>query len=75
NAFRYNDAVIRHLILSKEEAITEASVMMKEKEYKDTKPHHGRRPYAPRDQVSSELAENTADEEDDAGAYEQVAAS
>jgi len=32
NAFRFNDAVIRHLILQQDEAITEASYLMKEKE-------------------------------------------
>jgi len=32
NAFRFNDAVIRHLVLSQEEAITEASAVLKEKD-------------------------------------------
>jgi small subunit ribosomal protein S6 len=32
NAFRFNDAVIRHLILLQDEAITEPSFLMKEKE-------------------------------------------
>ena len=32
NAFRYNDAVIRNLVLSKKQAVTEASPLLKEKE-------------------------------------------
>jgi len=33
NAFRYNDAVLRSLILKRDKAITEASPMLKEQEY------------------------------------------
>lgn len=36
HTLRFNDAVIRHLVLSTQEAITEPSAMMKEKEFKDT---------------------------------------
>jgi len=32
NAFRFNDAVIRHMILSVDEAITEPSALLKEKD-------------------------------------------
>ena len=32
SAFRFNDAVIRHLVLAQNEAITEASCLMKEKD-------------------------------------------
>lgn len=32
NAFRFNDAVIRHMILSMDEAITEPSALLKEKD-------------------------------------------
>ncbi len=32
NSFRFNDAVIRHLVLIEDEAITEPSVLMKEKD-------------------------------------------
>lgn len=32
NAFRYNDAVIRYLILNEDEAITEPSALMREKD-------------------------------------------
>ncbi|HQZ87850.1 MAG TPA: 30S ribosomal protein S6 [Gammaproteobacteria bacterium] len=32
NSFRFNDAVIRHLVILEDEAITEPSVLMKEKD-------------------------------------------
>ena len=32
SAFRFNDAVIRHLVISREEAVTEASALMKKEE-------------------------------------------
>jgi small subunit ribosomal protein S6 len=32
NAFRFNDAVIRHLVLIMDEAITEPSVLLREKD-------------------------------------------
>jgi small subunit ribosomal protein S6 len=34
NAFRYNDAVIRNLVLNVKGAVTEASPLLKEKEYR-----------------------------------------
>ena len=40
NAFRYNDAVLRHMVLNVDEAISEPSVLMKEKdERKDGRGH------------------------------------
>ena len=43
NAFRFNDAVIRYVILSEDEAITEASALLKEKdERKDGPPGRNR---------------------------------
>jgi len=33
NAFRYNDAILRNLILKREQAITEPSPILKEQEY------------------------------------------
>src|SRR3984957_19920355 len=41
NAFRYNDAVIRNLILSVKKAYTDASSLLKEKEYRTDAPHEG----------------------------------
>jgi small subunit ribosomal protein S6 len=44
NSFRYNDAVIRHLVLIEDEAITEPSIVMKEKdERKDSGRFRGSR--------------------------------
>jgi small subunit ribosomal protein S6 len=43
NAFRYNDAVIRNLVLTTKKAVTEPSVLLKEKEYRtDSDPDSGR---------------------------------
>lgn len=35
NAFRFNDAVMRYLVIKREEAVTEASPLLKEKEKKE----------------------------------------
>lgn len=35
NAFRFNDAVIRHLIIARDELITEPSAMLKQKDERD----------------------------------------
>ena len=35
SAFRFNDAVLRSLVIAREEAVTEASPLMKEKERED----------------------------------------
>ncbi|WP_119342827.1 30S ribosomal protein S6 [Facilibium subflavum] len=37
DAFRYNDAILRRLIIGKDEAVTEPSVMMAKEENKETK--------------------------------------
>ncbi|MEJ2256131.1 MAG: 30S ribosomal protein S6 [Woeseiaceae bacterium] len=44
--FRFNDAVLRHLTISRGEAISEQSLMMKAKEEKDrsSRPHEDRKP-------------------------------
>lgn len=41
SSFRFNDAVIRYLVLIQDEAITEPSALVKEKD--ERKEHHGRR--------------------------------
>lgn len=44
NAFRFNDSVIRHLVLIEDEAITEPSALLKEKdERKDSPRYRGAR--------------------------------
>jgi small subunit ribosomal protein S6 len=42
NAFRYNDAVLRNMIIKRDAAITEPSPIMKEQEYSSH--HRGQRP-------------------------------
>jgi len=37
NAFRFNDAVIRHLVMSKKEAVTEASPMARSRDERDSR--------------------------------------
>src|SRR5476649_2477076 len=39
NAFRYNDAVIRNLILNTKKAVTEPSPLLKEREYRGEPAH------------------------------------
>ena len=40
NAFRYNDAVIRNLVLNVKRAIKDASPLLKEKDNRETTGHH-----------------------------------
>lgn len=59
NAFRFNDAILRNLVLKKKEAVTEDSAIMKaEKENRERKD---------RDQVtaSTDLADDADDDDDD----------
>ena len=59
NAFRFNDAILRNLVLKKKEAVTEDSAIMKaEKENRERKD---------RDQVAAtvNLADDADDDEDD----------
>ncbi|MFV8833504.1 30S ribosomal protein S6 [Aquisalimonas sp.] len=60
STFRFNDAVIRHFVLSRDEAVTEASPMMKEK---DETRDRGRREDRPRDERSEAPAEEAPAEE------------
>ena len=64
--FRFNDAVLRHLTISRGEAITEQSLMMKAKEEKDrsSRPHEDRKPAKPAEasETSEKLEESKGDE-------------
>jgi len=42
-AFRFNDAVLRHLVIRRDEAVTEQSLIMKNKDDKGDKPERRRR--------------------------------
>ena len=43
DAFRFNDAVLRHLVILRDEAETEQSLIMKNKDEKGDKPERGER--------------------------------
>ena len=42
-SFRFNDAVLRHLVMKRDEADTEMSIIMKSKDEKGDKPERGER--------------------------------
>jgi small subunit ribosomal protein S6 len=60
-AFRFNDAVLRHLTVRRQEAITEQSLMMKAKEDKD----RPGRDYSDRNRVRAESDDDDDDDDDD----------
>ncbi len=43
DGFRFNDAVLRHLVIRRDEAVTEQSLIMKNKDEKADKPERGTR--------------------------------
>ena len=43
DGFRFNDAVLRHLVMRRDDAVTEQSLIMKNKDEKGDKPERGRR--------------------------------
>ena len=43
DGFRFNDAVLRHLVIRRDEAVTEQSLIMKSKDEKGDKPERRRR--------------------------------
>ena len=76
SAFRFNDAVLRHLTLSCKSAITEKSVMMAEVEREESAKTVDRKPAAKSDEETDENADGEVsvdDKEEYAGA-EAVAA-
>ena len=42
-AFRFNDAILRHLVMRRDDAVTEQSLIMKNKDEKGDKPERGER--------------------------------
>lgn len=60
SVFRFNDAVLRHLTIRKQDAVTEQSEMLKVKEEKDRSSRdQGERRRPPRDAAPAETAEAT----------------
>jgi small subunit ribosomal protein S6 len=62
NTFRYNDAVLRHIIIRTDEAITAESPIMKAE--KDGRERRERREKAPRDDAAAD-ADDSSDDSDD----------
>lgn len=58
DAFRFNDAILRHLVIRRDEPVTEQSLIMKNKDEKGDKPERGER----RRRDDDENAIGTADD-------------
>ena len=63
-SFRFNDAVLRHLIMKRDEADTEMSIIMKSKDEKGDKPERGERRRRD-DEEGGESAEAASDTDSD----------
>lgn len=61
-AFRFNDAVLRHLVVSKDEAVTEPSPMAKQKEEKSQRKDKDREREKPREKAEAGEAKAEAAE-------------
>lgn len=66
-SFRFNDAVLRHLIMKRDEADTEMSIIMKSKDEKGDKPERGERRRRDEDE-GGETAEAATDTDSDTAA-------
>jgi len=64
DSFRFNDAVLRHLVMRRDDAVSEQSLIMKNKDEKTDKPERGER----RRRDEDESAVGTADVADDTAA-------
>jgi len=61
DSFRFNDAVLRHLVMSRDEAVTEQSLIMKNKDEKGDKPERGERRRRDEDSAPAADADNSAE--------------
>ncbi len=68
--FRFNDAVLRHLTIRRQNAITEQSELLKAKEEKD----RSSREHGERRRASSEARQNTSDQNTEASAKGEAVA-
>jgi small subunit ribosomal protein S6 len=66
SAFRFNDAVLRNLIISRDEAVTEASPLVKRGDERDER-EHGSRFRDDSDEEESQGTRGDADEEGEPG--------
>lgn len=62
--FRFNDAILRHLVVRRDEAVTEQSLIMKNKDDKGDKPERGERRRRDDDAAGSDDTDK-ADKADD----------
>ena len=63
-AFRFNDAILRHLVIRREEADTEQSLIMKNKDEKGDKPERSeRRPRRDDDSDSDDKSDDGSDDD------------
>ena len=60
-SFRFNDAVLRHLIMKRDEADTEMSIIMKSKDEKGDKPERGERRRRDEEGEGTPAADNDGD--------------
>ncbi|MGY6519559.1 MAG: 30S ribosomal protein S6 [Lysobacteraceae bacterium] len=74
DTFRFNDAVLRHLIVKREEADTEPSAIMKSKDEKNERSDRGERGERRRRDDDSDSDSDTASDKDDDGDDKSAAA-
>ena len=64
DGFRFNDAVLRHLVMKRDDAVTEQSLIMKNKDEKGDKPDRGERRRRDENEGAigtAEIADDTAE--------------
>ena len=66
DGFRFNDAVLRHLVMRRDDAVTEQSLIMKNKDEKGDKPERGER--RRRDEETSDGGDASGADNDNAEA-------
>ncbi|HSR64072.1 MAG TPA: 30S ribosomal protein S6 [Xanthomonadaceae bacterium] len=59
--FRFNDAILRHLVIRRDEPVTEQSLIMKNKDEKGDKPERGERRRRDDDNAPAADADNSAE--------------
>lgn len=66
DGFRFNDAILRHLVIKRDEAVTEQSLIMKNKDEKGDKPERSeRRRRSEDDSDSNDASDDSSDDSDD----------
>ena len=68
DSFRFNDAVLRHLIIKRDEPVTEQSLIMKNKDEKGDKPERGERRRRDDDESTDSNDDASGDDNDNAEA-------